>query len=361
MSIKLPDNQRLPYFKDFELYAIWKYLNGHLTGRDVFQFEDLQAPNVSESIAANFITNFFDLNGIKFENPIFNKDIYWEFNKNDDAKESKKFLKILDHDFNVSELKSYVFLLNKYGALGHIEFSKDLAKQNRKKLISIIDYYINQFINDNLDKGDSNYLKFEVQRQKTIKLINEHKEKFGNEFVLRYKPDDSETYLFIHTIVALERLGDIQIEKAWYYDDVAPDKQISDFKIKLIVNKPKISEPNQANFSPMVMTEKGVGYFKFYKQGKKIKVGRTDSRTYKLLDCFLIAPEAAQTIDTVFKKISTKKDGSDTSLTNEYLELQRKITIIKNTLKELQKIEGLTGKVKLQFFEDNNSVKLILK
>jgi hypothetical protein len=79
-----------------------------------------------------------------------------------------------------------------------------------------------------------------------LELISDHKTKYGNEFILKYEPvgdefsPDHDTYLFIHSIIALEKLGNIKVERAWYYNsDVAPDHQTQDFKMKLSVTGSK--------------------------------------------------------------------------------------------------------------------------
>ncbi|GMX58509.1 MAG: hypothetical protein MCSN_1630 [Candidatus Microsyncoccus archaeolyticus] len=362
------NTQKLPYLKDFGVYALWKYLNGDLTGRKVFQFADLQAPQTSELIVANFIADLFDRLGITLEKPIFNKEIYWQFySKSEDAGKAKKFLKILDDNFNVAELKKVVFLLGKYGALEFIEFEKNLAKKNRDKLTEYFDFYIKQFINDNLAQDDSNYLKFENQQQKTLEKLNEYRTKYGNDFVLKSEPINSEfspehdTYLFIHSIVALEKLGKIKVEKAWYYDDVAPDKQTDDFKIKLAIAGPEAKDISRIKLDPMLKTENGIGYFKFYKEGPKIEIGKTDTRKYRLLLCLLDTLGSARTIDSVFEAIKISRDKSDARLNDSYLSSNKKLEVIQFTMKELQKIKGLTGKITLEFPHGNRTVLLKLK
>ena len=365
MIRKSQKNQKLPYLKDFEVYALWKYLNGNLTGRKVFQFADLQAPKVSKFSIANFIAYLFDQLGVKLEKPVFNKDIYWQFhNKKKDVKEVKRILRIPYGDFNILELKKSSILLGKYNVLEFMEFEKNLTKKNRDLLTGYFDFYINQFMSDSLAQNDSNYLKFEVQKQKTLELINNHKTKYGNEFVLKYEPADDEfspyhdTYLFIHSIVALEKLKDIEVNEAWYYDDIAPDKQTKDFKIQLTVVEPKGIK--QRVTKPKLKIEKGIGYFKFYKEGLKIKIGKTESRQYRLIEVLIDQPGTAKTINTVFEAIVLPKDEEDQRLCDDYLAKNRKIEIINFTMKELQKIEGLTGKISLKFYDNKNNVALKL-
>jgi len=357
-----------PYLKDSEVYTLWKYLNGNLTSRNVFQFDDLKAPNTSKFAVMYFIANLFDRLGINIEKPIFNKDIYLQFyGKRKDAKKAKQFLKILDDDFNVAELKNNAFLLEKYGALEFIEFEKGLTKKNHDRLAEYFDFYIDQFIADDLVQDDSNYLKFELQKQKTLGLINNYKEKYGNEFILKYEPISSEfspyhdTFLFIHSIIALEKLGDIKVNNAWFHDEVPPDEQTNDFKIKLIVLGQEIKEIEQKKFSPILKVEGNTGYFKFYKEGPKIEIGKVGTRKYRLLVCLLDTLKSARTVDSVFEAIKISKDKSDTYLSDPYISPSRKLAIIQNTMKELQKIEGLTGKVVLEFPHGNRTVLLKFK
>jgi hypothetical protein len=367
-SMATKNTQKLPCLKDYEAYALWKYLNGDLTGRNVFQFADLQAPNVSELSVAHFVTDLFDRLGINLEKPVFNKDIYWEFySKSEDADKAKKFLKILDSNFNVTELKQGVFLLGKYGALEFIEFEKNLTKKNRDRLAEYFDFYIKQFIGDNLSQDDSNYLRFENQQQKTLEMLSDYRTKYGNDFVLKYEPSGSEfspehdIYLFIHSIIALEKLGKIKVEKGWFYDDVAPDKQTNTYKIKLSITGPEAKEAKHKKLDPVLKVEDGIGYFKFYKEGQKIEIGKTDTRKYRLLLCLLDTLGSARTIDSVFETIKISRDKSDARLNDSYLSSNKKLEVIQFTMKELQKIKGLTGKITLEFPHDNRTVLLKLK
>ena len=361
------EKETMPYFRDSEVYALWKYLNGNLTGRNVFKFADLTAPNVSESSIAYFLSNFFNWLGIKFEKPVFHEVTYWLFNiKNKDAKKAKRLLKTLNKDFNVAELKNNALLLGKYGALEFIEFEKNITKKHHNKLADYFDFYIDFFITDELEQEDSNHLKFEAQKQKTLKLINDHKDKYGNEFILKYKPAENEfspyhdTYLFIHSIVALEKLGNIKIKKAWYYDDIDPEKQINDFKIKLAVIEPKTKKVKQKKFDPMLRVEKNIGYFKFYKEAPKIKIGNIRSRHYRLLEALINPVGVAKTVDIVFDAIRLPKDKIDSRLKDQYLARNRQIDLIKYSMKELQKINGLRNKICLEFYDNNRTVSIKL-
>jgi hypothetical protein len=368
---KMP--QKSSYLQDSEVYALWKYLNGKFTEKENFRFYDLQGPNTTEWAVAEFISGLFDQLNIKLEKPVFLKqDFNWhrQFINDKNEVEIEKLLKILDSDFNVQELKDYNFSLGKYKMLECIEFSKNLSKKNRDKLTNYFDFYINQFIADNLINDGVNYFRFELQKQKTLELINDYKTKYGNKFFLEYKPTSGklspciDPYLFVHSIIVLEKLGNIKVNEAWSYDEDLPEDEENPnkyFKIKITVIGPEVKKIKLKKFDPILKIEGNIGYFKFYKEGLKIEIGKVDTKKYRLLACLLNIPETAKTTDSVFEAIKKSKDESDPNLNDAYLSSNRKLELIKYTMKELQKIEGLTGKIKLEFFQGGRVVLLKFK
>jgi|GEM_PF-6594547 len=79
------------------------------------------------------------------------------------------------------------------------------------------------------------------------------------------------------------------------------------------------------------------GYFKYRKQGENIKIGLATSRHFRLLRCLTDPFGPAKTIDAVFEAIRLEKDRDDSRLTTTYQAKTRKVELIKNTIKEIQK------------------------
>src|SRR3989338_5699770 len=77
MMNKVEIVEKLPYLQEAEIYALWRYLNGHTTGRSVFQFADLTAPHASWLLTVQFLLNQFSLWGVIFENPVFHSHAYF--------------------------------------------------------------------------------------------------------------------------------------------------------------------------------------------------------------------------------------------------------------------------------------------
>ena len=121
-----------------------------------------------------------------------------------------------------------------------------------------------------------------------------------------------------------------------------------------------VDEANAVN-RPYCLTEKGIGYLKFGKYGRKKKIGSKDSRPYLFLDCILVQIEAFKTIEAVFSAIWQEKDGKDQRLTDPATSGSRKVEIIKNSaIKELQKGNKLGGKMKFEFNESETRVRAVL-
>ncbi|GEM_PF-3869858 len=266
--------EKMSYLKDHEVYALWKYLNGSLTGRDVFQFQDLVAPEIGQTNTLIFLIHHFYHWGVELENPVFHKNLYLEYESDNLQKRVEEYLErnkgkenaqslqnILDSHFNVKDIKNITSLtLDGFGLADYIEFGKNLSKKSREKVSSFFDLYIDEFINGRLDITDVNFYSFEKQKEFTEFGLKTKKEKFGNSFIIKYEPNNSKMgpqesspYLFIHSIVALEKLGYIKVEKVWVEDDVIPEEQTPDYKIKLtLIGQKKEPEKLKAIISSSI-------------------------------------------------------------------------------------------------------------
>jgi hypothetical protein len=111
---------------------------------------------------------------------------------------------------------------------------------------------------------------------------------------------------------------------------------------------------------PEVVAEKGIGYLKFAKHGKRIEIGSAKTRKFRLLVSLIDPLGTNKTIESVFDAIRLPKDRKDSRLKDEYVMRERMTEIMKLTIKDLQKIKGLTGKIKLIFTSDKKSVRLSL-
>ena len=100
---------------------------------------------------------------------------------------------------------------------------------------------------------------------------------------------------------------------------------------------------------PLCVTEGKWGFLKFGKHGKKIKIGKSDSKPFKLLQAVLVSFPSARTEDSLFEAIRSTKDKHDSRLTDPLTSRQRKMQLIKYAIKELQKNNKLQGKLKFQF------------
>jgi len=115
---------------------------------------------------------------------------------------------------------------------------------------------------------------------------------------------------------------------------------------------------------PFTFVEAGIGYFKFYKQGEKIKIGREKTRHFQFIQSLCIPALGTQkTIDEVFEAIKNKKDLKNSVLTglDSPQKKSRMVTTIKHScIKELQKNKKLK-KVSYHFTNDEKRTWLELE
>lgn len=92
-----------------------------------------------------------------------------------------------------------------------------------------------------------------------------------------------------------------------------------------------------AQYSPYCFVENGMGFFKFYKTGEGIEIGKPETRKYRLLDCLVKHDCAMKVVNDVFNAIKLPRDDKDQRLKFDMSAYKRKLEIIRYTVKELQK------------------------
>lgn len=105
---------------------------------------------------------------------------------------------------------------------------------------------------------------------------------------------------------------------------------------------------------PFCLVDKGQGYLKLGKFGKKIKIGSPEARPFGLLNSVLQPFGTAKTIETTFEAIRIKKDVQDSDLSgyDGYKKRNKQLAIIRNTIKELQKGKKL-GPIGIKIIGDS--------
>jgi hypothetical protein len=117
-------------------------------------------------------------------------------------------------------------------------------------------------------------------------------------------------------------------------------------------------EAKETGICPLTLVEEGIGFFQFNKNSKKIRIGSPESRKFKLLQSFCSFPNNEREIDSFFESIRVQKDNNDSRLQDSATENTRKIELIEYTIKELQKIEELKGRLKHKIYKNNRRIRL---
>ncbi len=131
-------------------------------------------------------------------------------------------------------------------------------------------------------------------------------------------------------------------------------------KLKSLIKELTPEDKRTSSIKPSLFTEKEMGYLKLNRKGKKVPVGKIKTRKFRLLDALIDPIETARTVDSVFEKIKLPRDERDGRLNDSYLSHKRKLEIIRNTLKELQKEDGLKGKIRIEYVNNKRSILLRL-
>ncbi len=179
---------------------------------------------------------------------------------------------------------------------------------------------------------------------------------------------------FLRALVALQKE---EVISTSFFDILYADNKTIVFKVVVhykgvgvVQHTDAVSAENQTTYNLKkqvemksylsLQAEKGIGYLKFYKQGPKIRIGNIKTRKFRLLEILFDPLGVAKTVYVVFEAIKLPRDESDGRLGNDYLSEERRRELIEYTMKELQKIKELKGKIRLDFVNNKKSVRLLL-
>lgn len=316
------------YTKDYEKAVIFdlKQLNNFNIDEEIESYGYTELTRCSE----NFIDNYVEL----VKNNVINTKNYIENRLEYDIEVFKKLKKY----YTISEL--YYFLKDRIS----LDIIANTEKEKNQDFLFDIAYSLKECA----DPAEA-----KIVYEKYIEIIGESSSVLNNLAII-YEEQENQKEA-IKLIKKAKKLSD---------NDVVVDRNYKRL-VSNSKNTPKTNSEKQERkaHNPSTIIEKGIGYFKYYKQGKKIKVGYENSRHFKLLK-FLIEPiNTAKTIDSVFDVIKIPKDRNDSMLnsSNIYQTKERKVNIISYAIKELQKKEGLKGRLKFELDKNQGTYRLNTK
>lgn len=250
---------KYPYLQEKILYGIWKYANAYrLTGKTEIGFNDIASPDFSTIGSCLILMSLHMKNmGIQINGLYFYDKGYFTYTKDEDrdkytkdgiSKNMKKSIKaIIKNDFTYDDFMQAGILSEKYHLAEWFQFPTKLNSKNRKKIDAFLAFYIKEFINDNLAINKKSYYRFEKQKESMLYELKQEANNMGNTFIIESTEQNSynprpdyiltgKSELFIHTLIALEKLEYLNIENIWVTDmDIPPEDQTMTYKVRITI------------------------------------------------------------------------------------------------------------------------------
>lgn len=230
-----------------------------------------------------------------------------------------------------------------------------ISETSIENIKAVIDIYLQKFRTNKLEPIREEFYRFDKQKEYFLNAI-QNKIDLGFTDTLIFSDSEIEKgYSFFESFLVLEKDKYLTIKNIRNYQD----KEAKDYyQIQIKIKERKFKMPAKSVlFNPDCIGEKGVGYLKYHKNSKKIRISKVTSKPYRLLHCLSNPFGIAKKIDVVYE-ILTKKEHRPT---DEYLDLNKKITAIRNTVKELQKIPEFRERLKIIIDIQNKHVRLCRK
>lgn len=248
-----------------QLFNYWRLIYWFNLGKEkqkgkiLLGFRDLYT-EINQSVGSsvyNVIWLFNHLN-INFKNIQFSEKefLFWsknkkpiieEFLKENSKTEIGKSVKIIFHNNNISEKDLETIIISKKDInllLNYIYFEVNTG--DILKIKNFLNQYIQNFIDNNLVMEKQNFYDFNNQNKRMEALFRKNSE-FGKNFIIRYDPEHpflgEKSFLFVHTLIALELLGYLKIEELYtFYWGEDPKKHTKDYKAKILLGDKFFSE-----------------------------------------------------------------------------------------------------------------------
>lgn len=252
-------NAKQYYLRDERLYILWKLLHSErLVRRSLIRFEDFIYPekstsNVAMNVCQGLSSMGLDVNGLIFHEDLYKKYDFEQYKRllkcigeRPETEFSKSAINVLSGSFSLKDVE-VVSLLPAFALAEWFEFDAKLPQKTSTALKTMIDSYLDSYIADTLSIETINYYRFEKQKQIFINRLKiDYLDNYADTFIYRTIipppfmdiPDHENEELFIHTLVALEKLGYLTIDAIWVFDmDLPPEKQTENYKVKMTVTE----------------------------------------------------------------------------------------------------------------------------
>ena len=337
------------YLDEDYLFLVLKLLDYPEMKKDEFIFSKIRTEKYKHAKASDIfydIINFNEQGLLKIERLKLDGKDYRTIKKltslmiklSEQQEPSLNIKKMLDNNFHVYDLEIVLSCCEfKNDILNLIDFDIRISKEFKQKYIKWLKGYLKLFANGKLESKTKNYPRVETQKENIKEKINEMSVRFGSILALK-DSDFNNKYRFFECILLLEK------ERFLIIKDISSkrtEENLSNYSIHC--------ELKEKNYSrPFWKIEGDSGFLKFGKKGEKIKIGKKDSRHFRLLKFLLEDFGLAKPINDAFEYIKTNKDKEDSDINDPYLKPAKQIQIIRNTIKELQKKGRLGGRLKIK-------------
>lgn len=250
------------FLEDANLYTLWIYSEPKFYPREYFGIEAiLPSKKTTAKVAFAFLAKELEKARVPFDTFNSYSDLdYKEIGMPPTKKtledysisEQKKIIeackKFKTHDLGLKEVKTLEPLY--YDLHDYLYLQPELEDKALLKLREHIEKYIDLFLNNELFVYDHNYFAFEKQKQCFIEKIKKIKalESYGKNFIVSETIEESRSakaesgFLFVHTLLALQKLGYIEVLRLWH----SPGGLLEDcvYHASIVVSKSFIDEVN---------------------------------------------------------------------------------------------------------------------
>ena len=243
----------------------------------LISFQDLYTEfNQSVGICVFNIIQLFNILKINFKSIEFSKEMYSScrgskreselLKNNKNSKNYQLITRVFNNNISKKDLEDLIITPKEINFL--LEFiCFEIKDEDISKVVEFLNIYIEKFIDDKLLTENQNFYNFKNQEERIEFFLKENL-KFGKNFIIKYDPEDiilkDDAFLFIHTLLAFEKLGYLKIEELYtFFWGENPKDHAKDYKAKVSLNDLFYSDYYNESENKIIIHNEGSGRIEF--------------------------------------------------------------------------------------------------
>jgi len=223
---------------------------------------------LSKELGLRFKNFYFDGSFFEVAFPKANERIRKLVHDKPQTEYSKLQKRILENKFSLADIEKehwesidplfYGHSVSPDSLLEAVVFDVEFPGNSRAKLKKYLKDYIQHFIDDSLTSSKRNIYTFQRHKEILLVILKKLQVNYGNEFVIKSSEFDNDAFLFIHSLLAFEKLNHINLKSIKICEEHWTKNKKGYYEAQISLQPVILEELNRVEVtpSPKIQTDK---------------------------------------------------------------------------------------------------------